>query len=623
MIEPADGAITHLSHPHCAWEGEAEDSPAHFGSYAIEIAADAEFTRVVDSDTLSSVVQRYVPCRPLAPGRYWWRVRRFDAQSAPLSQSAAHSFHIREPEELFAVPAAAGMAEIQAVLKRAAACASAKVVFEKGVYDLSAEKSAVFLALAGVTNLVVEGSGSRIIMDAGSRYVTIERCAHIEIRNFEFDMEPLPYSAGSVTSVDIKRGTFDLVTADGHPLPDSDKAFQNDRNGLVYDAGEIRMKRDVALVFRHAGWERLEGRHYRFKAESPKQLNEIAVGDIYIIDPRRGVAFENRYSDAVVFNTLSVYAAGNIGFSSHYANRFSIVNCRLARRKGRYLTGNNGGHNHHNARIGPWIEGCLFENTGDDVCHVNSLAVTAESQPAPDTVRLFLANPHDYGAPVQLDFRTGDALWFYNRNQGRVIARCRIESIAHAGGKFLDVKVDRAVDALVCGRHVAERDQRRGRDGSSEATQIFNMSRSCSQFVFRNNRVVAGRRIGVLAKGSGGLIENNVFEGLGGGAVELWNAPYEGAGAVNYVIRGNTIEGCCRIRRLDAPIWIQAFKSGGDRLHRNILIENNTVDGYDECAMLIRDADAVTVRRNILKNGLPGSRAVRWENAGVTSDATP
>jgi len=102
----------------------------------------------------------------------------------------------------------------------------------------------------------------------------------------------------------------------------------------------------------------------------------------------------------------------------------------------------------------------------------------------------------------------------------------------------------------------------------------------------------------VLAKGRGGLIENNTFEGLGGGALEFWNAPFEGLGAVDYVVRGNQIRNCCLINREDAAIWATIFKSGGDKLHRNLLISDNEITGLPSPAILLHDVQNAVVRGN-------------------------
>ena len=72
-------------------------------------------------------------------------------------------------------------------------------------------------------------------------------------------------------------------------------------------------------------------------------------------------------------------------------------------------------------------------------------------------------------------------------------------------------------------------------------TQVFNFNRTSGQFVFRKNTVRNGRRVGVLYKGYRSWVDSNLFVGLGGGAMELWNAPYEGLFAQTVLFRNNTV----------------------------------------------------------------------------------
>jgi len=137
--------------------------------------------------------------------------------------------------------------------------------------------------------------------------------------------------------------------------------------------------------------------------------------------------------------------------------------------------------------------------------------------------------------------------------------------------------------------------------------------RTCNQFGFRNNTIRNGRRIGMLAKGRGGLIENNAFEGLGGGAVEFWNAPFEGLGAVDYVLRGNQIRNCCLIKREAAAIWATIFKSGGDKLHRNLLIADNEITGCPAPAILLCDTHDAYVTGNSITAISPDRKAKEAE----------
>lgn len=85
----------------------------------------------------------------------------------------------------------------------------------------------------------------------------------------------------------------------------------------------------------------------------------------------------------------------------------------------------------------------------------------------------------------------------------------------------------------------------------------------------------------------------------GGGAVEFWNAPFEGLGATDYVVRGNRIRDSGQLADGHAIIWATIFKTGGDRLHQNLLIEQNEIAGCPFPATWLRDARNAVVRRNI------------------------
>ena len=81
--------------------------------------------------------------------------------------------------------------------------------------------------------------------------------------------------------------------------------------------------------------------------------------------------------------------------------------------------------------------------------------------------------------------------------------------------------------------------------------------------VFRNNFVRNGRRVGVLTKGHRALIENNTFIGLGGGAVEYWDAPYEGLCATSFIVQDNYIEDTSQLDRTGGTaIYIETFGLG-------------------------------------------------------------
>jgi len=463
----------------------------------------------------------------------------------------------------------------------------------------------MFIGLTNATDLVIDGGGANLTFTGFLKFVHLEHCRRVLVKNFTFDFDPLPYTAGRVLTVDAKAGSFEVEIAPGHPLPESNPHFEKDKKGMIVDPKYPRMKRGVDLVFEHAGWQKMAGRRYRFTAAHKQQIRQLAPGDVYVLDPRIATGFDVAASDDVVFVNLTAFAVANEAFNSHFSSRHCILDCGIRLKPGRFIAANNGGHNHHSARLGPWIEGCTWENTGDDICHVNCLVMGVEEKLAPDRVRLPLRNPYDAtGGRVALDIQPGDDLQFFNRSEGQLISERKVRSVSKLE-KALDVTLDGDVGDIVTGRPGVQRAGHRKGPADSKITQVFDASRTCNQFVFRNNTIRNGRRIGVLAKGRGGLIENNTFEGLGGGAVEFWNAPFEGLGAVDYVVRDNRIRDCGLLAREHAAIWATIFKSGGERLHRNLLIAGNEITGFPNPALLLRDVQNAVVRSNTIVTAAP------------------
>jgi hypothetical protein len=369
------------------------------------------------------------------------------------------------------------------------------------------------------------------------------------------------------------------------------------------------MKRGISLVTSFNKFERLAGRRYRYTLENAAVGRSLAPGDILVFDPRwyseggGSGSFVGGGEDVVYLN-LTIRGAANECLGSFYADRHAMLHVKLERAPGRALSVNNGGHNHHNARTGPWVEGCVFENTGDDTCHINGYLMTVERQPSPDLLVINLRQPYDlYGVEAKLDLRPGDRLVFYHTSKGSLLAEAKVLS-CRVLEKTIEVRLDRPVSGITTGAVKRATGAKHGAvSEDSRATQVYNASRMCNQFVFRHNVARNGRRAGVIAKGDGGLVEDNRFENMGGGGVELWPAPFEGLAAENYVIRRNTIVDCGRLTRVHAGIWATMFKPGGDRLHRNILIAENRISGFAGTSILLGDMRDAVVRDNHIDIG--------------------
>jgi len=165
------------------------------------------------------------------------------------------------------------------VLTEAAAQSEAVVQFEKGAYRLDPGGAEAFIDPANACDLTIDGGGSTFVFTGFLKFVRLNHCRRVTVRNFTFDFDPLPYTAGRVVEVNRKAGTFDVEIAPGHPAPESHRRFDEDRKGMIVDPAGPHMKEGVRLILEHAGWQKLGERRCRFMAANPRQLNELAPGD--------------------------------------------------------------------------------------------------------------------------------------------------------------------------------------------------------------------------------------------------------------------------------------------------------------------------------------------------------
>tara|TARA_B110000208_G_scaffold108527_2_gene134434 strand:+ start:116 stop:1297 length:1182 start_codon:yes stop_codon:yes gene_type:complete len=259
----------------------------------------------------------------------------------------------------------------------------------------------------------------------------------------------------------------------------------------------------------------------------------------------------------VTFSNVTAFACANECFVSTHTTQLSILGGGLVLRSGRFLASNDGGHNHHTARIGAWVEGGRWENTGDDVCHFSSLVISAETriddQNGATTLRLRCSSGDKYCAHNQgganSQIAIGDVIQFFNRSttSGEMIGERVVVEVttvpaseaARKHGAKLQTLVTFAAPPLP--RLDLGVITNSDKNSINTVTNVFDLNTTASQFVFRGNKVMSGRRFGVLGKGQRLSIINNSFIGLGSGAVNYLNSVTEGLCARHAIFRDNLV----------------------------------------------------------------------------------
>ncbi|MFC1601913.1 right-handed parallel beta-helix repeat-containing protein, partial [Candidatus Sumerlaeota bacterium] len=123
-------------------------------------------------------------------------------------------------------------------------------------------------------------------------------------------------------------------------------------------------------------------------------------------------------------------------------------------------------------------------------------------------------------------------------------------------------------------------------------TGLYNIDASGKDYIVWGNRFGPQRRHAILARSSGGLIENNVIDGVGGSGVHLNNEVgsfYEGPLPSDTVIRNNTFRN---------TFWdsIKIYTNGKGAEARNITITGNRITGWYTNPMNPESAAAINPR---------------------------
>lgn len=596
-------------HPNVSWTA---DRP--FGRYDIEIALDAGFAQVVDRDHVSNIT-RYVPARALEAGDYFWRA------TDDLGTVWTGSFTIANPLTRISIPTGAGMDEIRSTLARARHSSSTLIQFEEATYHLHPGDQGTVFAVTDTRDLIIDGSGSKLIIHGIASLAEVVSSRHITLRNFKVDYDAPLYTAAKVETIESD-GTLELSLWPGCVAPESVERFMEEQRGLFCNPRHPRMAEGVPLlVHMNAPWQPLGGGRYRLQAATPGSVAEVRPGMVYVCAPRykaQGIELFNS-EDITVVDVTTYYLPG-IGVSSTFTNDLKLIRLNMLRREDRLLGVQNGGTNIHNARIGPWVEGCRFENTGDDCNHLNALLLSPVTQPGPAVVVVSHGQPGIRVPGPDMDVRPGDVLAFFDRPTGSVLAEAEVVSVEVRSRRSTRIELDRAIPNV----------QLAGGDGRPEldVTQIYNLSRACGNYAFRHNVFVRGRRMGILAKSGPGLIEHNRFEELGGEGVAMLNAPYEGLHAHEVLVEHNLFRrgGLTWRRQGPAPaIWLEIFAGApSQRLHRDIRILDNVILDYRAHAVSITDAVDVLVTGNRIEvrdpdvERVPDAEPVRLENVERT-----
>lgn len=564
---PVSGAVVYSPHPHFRWEREPDVRIDEV--HCIQIARDVAFAEVVCDDQLE-VVSRFVPVKPLAPAKYWWRVRQGKGE-----WSDAIGFEVREPERLFTIPAGSSADAIVRVLQDAAEHCPARVNFEPGRYSLESQEGKSLVTLTKARDLILDGHGAKLVL-AGT-FLVLNDCQRVTIQNFTVTparpghtlVRVVSNAAADERLVVRPEPGYDTEVTRFFDMKDSGGSFlgcMDSRYHGKYLPGAGISARNVKISPGEAPGT------FVFSPVKAATLELCPIDAVAVVTSYRRQWVQMNRTDQCTFSCITVtdLPGAFCGGSNNSAK--SYLRCQVLPRTPQDYFGGHAATG--SGRVGEWIEGCEFQCLPDDGPAEQSFRVPIVGSDGSEAVLLG-------GSVVSSPVRAGDRVALVNPKNGRGTSAA-VQAVAQAGNA-VRVQLDRPLATIAAAiRH----------DSRNPWTDVFiyRDSPGNEDFVYRNNRNMGGRAHGVKFNGTRAWIANNHFENLGGNAVLAgYTSEVSGHGARDVVVSGNTIVRCG---------WTPIDVTSTSRLGGNIIIRENRIAETREAGIYIKGCTGVSVAGN-------------------------
>jgi len=607
LITPPQKAQDAYPFPNFTWteHPEAFKDVGRPVYYEIQIAADAAFTSMVDEDSI--ILNRYVHDRPLAQGRYYWRVRAVPCGQAPAAWSETRAFTIAPCDEVITVKVPSDAQDhtnaIQQAVARTATTAkqgkSVKLVFPPGDYYIGESMRGPLIELNGVTDIVIDGTGARLHLTSRKQgLIHANHCENITVMGFSTSYRKGALRVqGYVKAVDQEEQTVTVSIEPGFPDFSASDSPGSDIFYLLEPHTEGRLKTGTPNFFRVKGdFSENADNTWTFSLNRPVEAWD--VGDRYCYNFRGGSTqfVDFRESRSVTAYGLTTGGWGGMQFVAIEGSQFTILHCRTTFDEGKWMTGNADGVHIRGHEVGPWIEGLQIQAIGDD-----SVALYAR----PASIHALLSGP---GGPARtlickrefFNLEAGDEVSFFQPLQGAILLETRVEAVVPVPAGFqVTFRDPLPADLKLNGPLV-------------QVTQIWNRSKSCGDFMVRDSEFTNIRRYGTVFRSKRGVVENNRYTGVSTRSIVFINGTQwpNGLYASDIIVRNNAIidSGFDSTSR-PAPISFifNGYKRSATTLGpRNLLIEGNTIENCHAPEIHLAWVENAVLRNNRTRkaNGL-------------------
>ncbi len=506
----------------------------------------------------------------------------------------------------------------------AAAIASgdpAEVILGEGVYRIApAPSTEQAIPIQGARDLTIRGQGlatELVITEPTAGGFTISNCERLTVKGLAIDYDPLPFTQGTVTAVDLEGRTFDLEIDEGYIEPDHPSfAEAKAAWGLIIRPGEgERATQYGPHAIPAVGVERVTGRTWRMSVDGeptgysdPFVSSRMAPGNRYVNMARNYAAAVGADHSEATFEGITLYASPGLAFLAYLCETVTVRDCHTTLRpdSGRLLSTNADGVHCRGARRGIVIEDCSFEGMSDDAINIHASPIPVIEVVSPS--ELIVQKFH-------YTLRPGDKLEAMDSAAGSIRGRAIAVEVEEIPDRWAyRVTLDRSIEGI------------RGGTNFADADNLYNLSECAEGSIVRGCHFKSYRGRGALLSTVGAVVSGNTFDSVEGWGVVLFHESTrwgEGPLARDVTIEGNTFNGQGGYQ---AAIWAYTGQRDGSPATtpdvRKVLIRGNRFINLGVPAADLRACRDVRILDNEISTSDDAPRARQSYSSIVLNDST-
>ena len=448
-------------------------------------------------------------------------------------------------------------------------------------------------------------------------------CKNVTLKDFSVDYDPLPFTQGTVTKVDLQKNCVYFKLHAGYPR--LKKPYIIKHHPLYFDSAS----RDMKFGKKPCGLVKVE----RISDDegavfyNNNKFN-ITPGDFIVLNVRMDGVFKVRgMTDTLTYRNITIYA-GMAGIFARRVKGVHTIDGMRAIRGGvkpagateeRLLVLCGDGINYAHGRKGAVIMNCELSYLGDDSVNLHGTSfLVHKPEKDKNSFLCVVGGTFDFESYKEL-ILAGDRMRILARNNYAIVGENTFRKMEMTDEKVNGLDLKLLYPTNPPKNHLVVRFYVDGKNLPEAGMRVDVPAINMPNFVIRNNYFHHHRARGMRIMALNGIIENNRVEHLEqqgisvGASYGFWT---EAGWVENIIIRNNTIENVC----IGGPAYNYTSYSpgaictfshndfGGGKYYsyppcnKGVVIENNRISNCSIAGIHLISSDGAIVRNNVISN---------------------